>query len=152
MGSHIFRIAKTEDREADEAEQEQDDAEAGALAECLGKLEAGIDKYDGEQDAQDGEQADAVFQRDLAHVIGAQDGDQAVPAGNAGLGKYLPHADDGHDEQRKHDDVYDRAVVGVSVAVVFLFYNLSSLLIGDLSLQRSMSFFCILLHTTGKNK
>ena len=110
LRAEVFRIAEPENREGNEAEEEEQDTESGALAEGLRELDAGIDEDRENENAEDGEQSDTVSQSDLAHVIGVQDGDQAVPSGNPGFHKDLPGACNGNDAQNQADDVHGRAV------------------------------------------
>ena len=119
LGSQIFRAAESEDRIGDKVEQEQADAEAGALAEGLCQLDAWVDQHKGDQNAKDCEQTHAFAQRDLAEIIDVQDGDQAVPAGNACLRKDLPHAGNDKNDQNHRNDAGDGAAGLISVAVAF---------------------------------
>ena len=119
LGSQIFRAAEAEDRVGDKVEQEQADTEAGALAEGLCQLDAGVDHHKGDQNAQDREQAHAVAQRDLAEIIDIQEGDQAVPAGNACLRKDLPHAGNDKNDQNQRNDAGDGAAGLIRIAVAF---------------------------------
>ena len=131
MRAEIFGIAEAENREDDKAEEEQGDARSGTLAECLRKLDAGINKDRGNENAENREQAYAVSQSDFANVIGVQNGDQAVPSGDPGFHKDFPCACDCKDTQHQGDNIDDRAAGVSAVAVAFHVlppvYNIQSL-------------------------
>ena len=120
--AEIFCIAKAENRKDDKAEEEQADARSGPLAECLRKLDAGINKDRGNENTENREQAYAVSQSDFANVIGVQNGDQAVPPGDPGFHKDFPCACDCKDTQHQGDNIDDRAAGVSAVAVAFYIF------------------------------
>ena len=72
LRAEIFGIAEAENREDDKAEEKQADARSGTFAECLCKLDAGINKDRENENAENREQAYAVSQCDFTYVIGVQ--------------------------------------------------------------------------------
>src|SRR5882724_9676284 len=106
----VLRVPEAQDGDEYEAQEDEANGEAGALAEGLGQ----VDHHDnGDDEAHDGDEhkddPPAGAAGDLAHEVDVVKGDDGPPTGLARLFKDLPEADDNQQDDGQVDEARNQS-------------------------------------------